>query len=108
VVIKESVVGEGKMCGAIFVDQRFEEFIRGRLIKRWNKLRPDQIRKIMTNEWEFGIKRRFVDDNTVFNVQLPAEATGTGMFHRAKPSSLTLERYRICHDRVSFICLLLV
>jgi len=93
VQVKESVVGEGKMCGAIFVDQRFEEILRGRLKRRWDNMSTEQIKKVMNNEWEHGIKRSFVNDERSFDVQLPAEATKAGFMHRSKPSSLTLQKY---------------
>ncbi|ORY02350.1 hypothetical protein BCR34DRAFT_627561 [Clohesyomyces aquaticus] len=89
VVVKESVGGDGKMCGGIFVDEEFRDFVRGRVKNRWDKLSPEMIRKIMNEEWENGIKRTFEDDGREFRVTLPAEATQS-LFHRSKTSTLPL------------------
>ena len=91
VTVKESVAGDGKMCGAIFVDEQFLAFLRGRL-KRWDKLKPEQVRRIMENDWEHGIKRGFTDGEGSFNIELPAEATG-GLISRNKSSRFELKRY---------------
>jgi hypothetical protein len=73
--LRESVEGKGKLCGAIFVDERFQEMIQDRLASRWEKLTDRSKRRLMNNDWEFGIKRSFdADPSKVWTVQLPPEA----------------------------------
>ncbi|KAF2110481.1 hypothetical protein BDV96DRAFT_691242 [Lophiotrema nucula] len=87
--VKEAVNGDGKMCGSIFVDEQFQTFLRGRL-KRWDKLNSEQVKRVMDHEWEYGIKRRFSGEDGTFEVELPAEATGS-VFSR-KASRLKLDK----------------
>ena len=65
----------GKMCGGIFVDEQFQNVMQTRLGKRWEKLKPEQVKKVMNDEWEYGIKRLFQNDSRDWEVKLPAEAT---------------------------------
>jgi hypothetical protein len=78
------------MCGGIFVDVEFRNFVRGRVKRRWDKLSPELIRKIMNDEWENGIKRTFDGDGRDFTITLPAEASDPKFLHRPKSSSLPL------------------
>jgi hypothetical protein len=57
------------------VDENFEKLLQRRLDKRWEKLSPEQRKKTLNTEWEYGIKRLFEDDEREWNVRLPAEAT---------------------------------
>jgi hypothetical protein len=73
--LREAVEGKGKLCGAIFVDERFQAMIQDRLSSKWDKLTPTSIKRLMNNDWEYGIKRSFDGDATkIWTVQLPPEA----------------------------------
>lgn len=77
------------MCGALFVDQEFQDLLKGRL-KRWDKLKPEQVTRIMETDWEYGIKRSFTGEGT-FQVEIPPEATG-GLLSRNKSARLQLTK----------------
>jgi hypothetical protein len=73
--LREAVEGKGKLCGAIFVDERFQAMIQDRLSSKWKKLTPASIKNLMHNDWECGIKRSFDGDaSKIWTVQLPPEA----------------------------------
>jgi hypothetical protein len=74
------------MCGGIFVDENFEAVMRSALGKRWGKLKPEQIKKVMNDEWEYGIKRAFNNQDKDWEVRLPTEATGSTLSNNIKPS----------------------
>jgi len=73
VVLKECVEGDGKLCGAIFLDEEFENFIRRTMGKYWTELSQDSIKKLMNDEWENGIKRGFDDEKRPWTVSVPPE-----------------------------------
>ncbi|KAH7385573.1 hypothetical protein DE146DRAFT_759800 [Phaeosphaeria sp. MPI-PUGE-AT-0046c] len=55
---------EGDLCGAVFIDDEFEGFLQSEVGRRkWASLNSDLRRRIMTSQWEHGIKRQF--ENTV-------------------------------------------
>ncbi|KAF2814349.1 uncharacterized protein BDZ99DRAFT_437244 [Mytilinidion resinicola] len=79
--VKEAVEPDGKMCGAIFVDQEFQNFLRGTLSpRRYDKMTPTQLKKVMNDEWEHGVKRGFDDSEREWEVRLPADAVKGGLF----------------------------
>jgi hypothetical protein len=64
----------GKLCGAIFLDEEFEKFIRQLMGKKWMELSRSSIKKLMNDEWENGIKRSFDDDEQkTWTVTVPVE-----------------------------------
>jgi hypothetical protein len=64
----------GKLCGAIFLDEEFEKFIRQVIGKKWTELSQGSIKKLMNDEWENGIKRSFDDDGKkTWTVTVPVE-----------------------------------
>lgn len=71
----------GKLCGAIFIDQEFEQVIKLRMGKKWEKLSRGNIKRMMNNEWEHGIKRNYDDDvDKPYTVELPAETLSRSLF----------------------------
>lgn len=51
------------------VDQEFEASLKGRIGERtWNKASPEDIEKVMSKEWEYGIKKNFTGDNKNNNI----------------------------------------
>jgi hypothetical protein len=74
--LKECVEGDGDLCGAIFIDQKFERLIATMLDAEdiFNGPRPEYLKKMISEQWEYGIKRRFHTDNEQpWNVDLPHE-----------------------------------
>jgi len=92
VILKECVEGDGKLCGAIFLDEEFEKFIRQTMGKTWTELSQGSIKKLMNDEWENGIKRSFDDDEKkTWTVSVPPEYFSS---FRTRMSRHPLERSR--------------
>jgi hypothetical protein len=82
----------GKLCGAIFLDEEFEKFIRQTMGKTWMELSQGSIKKLMNDEWENGIKRSFDDDEKkTWTVSVPPEYFSS---FRTRMSRHPLERSR--------------
>ncbi|KAF8453361.1 hypothetical protein BGX38DRAFT_1249757 [Terfezia claveryi] len=62
--IRECVIGDGGLCGSVFLDLEFERHIRT-LVGRdvYAKIKQKDINK-MFREFEYGIKRSFTQDDT--------------------------------------------
>ncbi|KAF4446399.1 hypothetical protein F53441_9967 [Fusarium austroafricanum] len=70
--VSESVKGDGGLCGAIFLDERFLELLKESIphdIQR--KLQKHGLHKIMDNDWEVGIKSEVCKASNSWPVQLP-------------------------------------
>ena len=67
---------KGGLCGGIFIDEAFERICKNRLGRRWDRLSKAGIKKIMKEEWEYGIKHQYKPGNRKkeYIVQPPAEA----------------------------------
>jgi hypothetical protein len=80
--LRECVEGDGGLCGAIFIDQRFENLIAAMLSAEelFQGPRPEYLKKMMNREWENGIKRCFdTKQDQKWTVELPQQlmrATG--------------------------------
>ncbi|KAL7798049.1 hypothetical protein V8C37DRAFT_418546 [Trichoderma ceciliae] len=70
--VEESVRGDGKLCGAAFVDEHFRNLLRSKFpLDTWEKLGEDRIARLMNDEWENGIKPQFCNDNRKWLIQIP-------------------------------------
>ncbi|KAI0023286.1 hypothetical protein F4780DRAFT_777062 [Xylariomycetidae sp. FL0641] len=70
--VSECVEGDGALCGATFLDQDFGDFLKKRVgSEAWEKLDPSDIKKMMNNEWEHGIKCDFDGTERPYVVDLP-------------------------------------
>ena len=77
----ECVEGSGKLCGAVFLDQEFEAFMRQRFGEAWNV--PDSVIKGFINaQWENGIKRSFEGQDKTWKITLPHECVERGAGYR--------------------------
>ncbi|KAL8852862.1 MAG: hypothetical protein Q9221_002238 [Calogaya cf. arnoldii] len=77
IALHEAVVGTGGLCGGIFIDEAFENMVKSRLGRRWNRLTQNGIKEIMKNEWEYAVKPQFKLENDTtkdYIVAVPAEA----------------------------------
>lgn len=75
------------------MDQAFQRLVKGELGKKWDKMTNDQIKKIMNDEWEHGIKRGFADSDKIWEVRLPSEATTGSRIRRPRTQMLNLNKY---------------
>ncbi|KAI4264735.1 MAG: hypothetical protein L6R42_000173 [Xanthoria sp. 1 TBL-2021] len=77
IALHEAVVGTGGLCGGVFIDEAFENMVKSRLGRRWNRLTQNGIKEIMKNEWEYAVKPQFKLENDTtkdYIVAVPAEA----------------------------------
>ncbi|KAF2965471.1 hypothetical protein GQX73_g8077 [Xylaria multiplex] len=71
--VSECVEGEGALCGGTFLDKEFESFLKDAIGKAsWNKMNKSDIRRMMNNEWEHGIKGAFKGQPGYYTVELPS------------------------------------
>lgn len=62
----------GKLCGATFVDERFQDLLRQKIpLNTWERLGDDGIARLMNIEWENGIKPQFSNDGRKWSIQIP-------------------------------------
>ncbi|KAL7936288.1 hypothetical protein V8C35DRAFT_333334 [Trichoderma chlorosporum] len=70
--VQESVKGDGKLCGATFVDERFRHLLKTKMtLVSWEKLGEDGVARLINNEWENGIKPQFCNDGRKWTIQVP-------------------------------------
>ncbi|OCL12175.1 actin-like ATPase domain-containing protein [Glonium stellatum] len=82
IMLKEIVEGKGRLCGAIFPDKEFENFMKMKVRgKTWQKLSQSSIKSMVNNEWEHGIKRNYDGSDRIFTVSLPTGWTSGRLFH---------------------------
>ncbi|QYS98213.1 hypothetical protein H0G86_005403 [Trichoderma simmonsii] len=73
--VKESVRGDGKLCGATFVDERFRLLLKSKIpLPSWERLGEDGVARLMNNEWENGIKPQFTNDGRNWTIQIPVSS----------------------------------
>ncbi|KAK1960022.1 actin-like ATPase domain-containing protein [Colletotrichum sublineola] len=82
VTVRESVKGNGKLCGGIFLDQAFIELMRCKVTpKVWDALSKDEVHSLLNSDWEHGIKQQFYGQQKDWIVTLPprcCQAIGIG------------------------------
>ncbi|KAI0553202.1 hypothetical protein F4679DRAFT_600159 [Xylaria curta] len=70
--VSECVEGEGALCGGTFLDKEFEAFLKNAVGEvSWNKMNESDIRRMMNNEWEHGIKEAFSGEPDYYTLELP-------------------------------------
>ncbi|KAI0533317.1 hypothetical protein GGR58DRAFT_521805 [Xylaria digitata] len=73
--VSECVEGEGALCGGTLLDKEFESFLKDAIGKAsWNMMNKSDIRRMMNNEWEHGIKGAFKGQPGYYTVELPGRA----------------------------------
>ncbi|KAI0201632.1 hypothetical protein F4808DRAFT_469316 [Astrocystis sublimbata] len=66
---------EGALCGGTFLDKEFEAHLKDVVGEAaWNKMNSSDIRRVMNNEWEHGIKEAFDGEPASYMVELPSRA----------------------------------
>ncbi|KAK4227811.1 heat shock 70 kDa protein 12B [Podospora fimiseda] len=78
--LSECVEGSGGLCGAVFVDRSFQNFLRTRLtFPIWDNIPSKEMKKFLNSEWEHGIKQEFAgEDEGPFFLDLPPSCSGFG------------------------------
>ncbi|KAL7973792.1 hypothetical protein HDV63DRAFT_413813 [Trichoderma sp. SZMC 28014] len=76
--VKESVKGDGKLCGATFLDELFLAILREKLDQispdTWKTLEETgALGRIMNNDWENGIKPQFRNTDQHWMIQIPVK-----------------------------------
>ncbi|OLN87375.1 hypothetical protein CCHL11_09314, partial [Colletotrichum chlorophyti] len=72
-VVRESVKGNGKLRGFVFLDEEFVELTRRELTpKVWNKLPKDEVQGFLNGDWEHGIKKQFYGQQKDWTGTLPS------------------------------------
>lgn len=85
--LAECVEGSGKLCGAVFLDQDFEDLMKQLVGDAWNASEA-AVKNMMNTQWENGIKRGFDGQDKTWQLTLPYECVQRG----ALPH-LTLQKY---------------
>ncbi|KOS48576.1 hypothetical protein ACN38_g441 [Penicillium nordicum] len=57
--LREAVEGDGSVCGGIFIDEDFKSQCKARIGRKWYSFTPADIKTILAEEWESGIKSRY-------------------------------------------------
>jgi hypothetical protein len=86
--MRESVRGDGKLCGAIFLDENFVRLVESKIgAAEWRRYSRKAVRKFLNDQWEHAIKKEFDADDEdsygAWTVQLPsAGSTQSGVRDR--------------------------
>ncbi|KAJ3527025.1 hypothetical protein NM208_g10913 [Fusarium decemcellulare] len=85
--VRESVKGDGDLCGAMFLDESFLVILKKLIPKDiLAKMGCHDINKIMNDEWEHGIKPSVSKESKSWDIPLPFAGTANGRFQPAKIS----------------------
>ncbi|KAH8690418.1 hypothetical protein GQ44DRAFT_833025 [Phaeosphaeriaceae sp. PMI808] len=67
--IEECAVGDGELCGSVYLDQAFEKYIRTIVGEEWGGIK-DKAKKKMMDEFENSIKRCYTGEDNTYSVDL--------------------------------------
>ncbi|PNY28423.1 Uncharacterized protein TCAP_01645 [Tolypocladium capitatum] len=91
--IRESVQGDGKLCGAVLLDEGFLQLLRSKLPRNvWDKIGASDVQWIMSQFWENGMKPQFNRDSEPFVVPVPY---GGKMENPSQSPALTFNRHEL-------------
>lgn len=83
-VIHEAVKGDGKLCGAFMVDDKFEHHMKNLSGLKFENCDPADFRKFVYEEWEYAIKRSFTGSETQQEYYLHPPIKAFSAFSRFK------------------------
>ncbi|QPH01174.1 hypothetical protein C2857_005373 [Epichloe festucae Fl1] len=86
--LKESVKGDGGLCGGIFLDKNFLELVKSTTGGSWHNVSKKQELKFMNDSWEHGIKRQFRGRPRTWIVDTPDSVKKPQSQKRSKGLSL--------------------
>ncbi|KAI1108354.1 hypothetical protein F5Y14DRAFT_457113 [Nemania sp. NC0429] len=73
--VSECVEGDGALCGGTFLDKEFETLLKIYIGKAaWDRMDHSDLRRLMNNEWEHGIKKAFNGEPDDYTVEIPGRA----------------------------------
>ena len=76
-VVVECVAGDGGLCGAVFLDEAFDNLLVEKVGEAaWKFVPAETVNKFRNEEWEHGIKKQFQDQDQPWAVTLPDECQG--------------------------------
>lgn len=91
----------------MFLDQDFEKWISKRLANVWPLVSKSDLKKLVNDCWEHGIKQEFDGDDREFTVTLPYSCA-----RQLNQPEITLKRYQdkivICYPLALLRCVLLL
>ncbi|KAI1268069.1 hypothetical protein F5Y18DRAFT_442467 [Xylariaceae sp. FL1019] len=77
-VVSECVEGDGALCGATFLDEAFENFMKVRVgAQIWAVMDREAMKKMMSSEWEHGIKSEFNGKKLNYTIDVPKKGKRT-------------------------------
>ncbi|KAG0136910.1 hypothetical protein HOY82DRAFT_549029 [Tuber indicum] len=78
--LNEVAIGTGALCGAVYLDRRFEDFVSKRIGKDTFNAMDHRARFQMNQFWETYVKREFVDDEGVQRDEAEEEENESKLF----------------------------
>lgn len=88
--LSECVEGTGGLCGAVFLDRSFKQFLRKQLTAEvWDDIPPKKLSNFINKEWERGIKQEFdgIEERS-YTIDLPSSCRAV-----IEDCELDLEQY---------------
>ncbi|KAF9873766.1 hypothetical protein CkaCkLH20_08876 [Colletotrichum karsti] len=83
VEVRESIRGDGDLCGAVFLDEAFVELLKLKVTPAaWDNMSKEQAARVLHIDWENGIKKNFEGQDKRWNVSLPFECRIPGSSNR--------------------------
>ncbi|KAF2264554.1 hypothetical protein CC78DRAFT_463345, partial [Lojkania enalia] len=67
--IEECALGDGELCGSVYLDQAFERYIKTIVGDQWNMIK-EKAKKKMMDEFELSIKRCYTGEDQIYSVDL--------------------------------------
>lgn len=78
----------GGLCGAVFLDQDFERWLKQRLSTVWEQVPSKDLKRMINDSWEHGIKQEFDGTDKEFIIPLPFSCA-----LKLNQADITLERW---------------
>ncbi|KAF5020932.1 hypothetical protein F66182_7037 [Fusarium sp. NRRL 66182] len=86
--VSESVKGDGALCGAIFLDEKFLALLKSTIpLDVQKKLQKPGLQKIMDDDWEVGIKPSVCKQSASWDIQLAYNGPVSSQF----PSKINID-----------------
>ncbi|KAJ0113811.1 ctin-like atpase domain-containing protein [Diaporthe amygdali] len=83
-IVREAATGEGALCGAIMVDDRFRSLLVTKLEEvsehAMQRLRERDIQDLMITEWENGIRSQFTGEESEWIIRQPQRLVNPSIF----------------------------
>ncbi|KAJ4249431.1 hypothetical protein NW762_012286 [Fusarium torreyae] len=88
-IVSESIEGDGDLCGAMFLDEKFLALLKESIhYEAQKKLQPPGLQKIMDDDWEAGIKSSVCRASSGWDIQLSYNGSVNSRFC---PSKIRIE-----------------